>query len=96
MKYFAASVLLIVATVVAAQEIRNASESWQPMAPRDEIKPAFSFQEESGPKGTGVLTIRADNRDGARPRLPALDRVPPGFVPNAPAEFQIPNSEFLL
>src|SRR4030095_6492064 len=65
MKAVAASLLItatIIITPIFAQE--KGLEGWMRMAPRDEIKPEFSFQEEGGPKATGVLTIRTDDRDG--------------------------------
>jgi predicted amidohydrolase len=37
---------------------------WQFAAPRDEIRPAFSFDDKGGPKGNGALVIAADGRDG--------------------------------
>jgi predicted amidohydrolase len=37
---------------------------WQPAAPRDEIRPDFSFDSKGGPKGDGSLVIVADAREG--------------------------------
>jgi hypothetical protein len=56
MKRIATSMLLVAATISFAQP---APDGWTPMAPRDEIEPAFAFDAKSG-----ILTIRADDRDG--------------------------------
>ena len=37
---------------------------WSARAPRDEIRPAFSFEFKSGPKQAGSFVIRHDQRDG--------------------------------
>ena len=37
---------------------------WSNSAPRDEIKPAFSFDAKGGPEHHGALIIRTDKRDG--------------------------------
>jgi predicted amidohydrolase/putative intracellular protease/amidase len=37
---------------------------WQPASPRDEIRPRFFFDARGGPKGSGSLTISADEREG--------------------------------
>jgi len=37
---------------------------WSVKAPRDEIRPEFSFQPKGGPKQLGSLVIRHDERDG--------------------------------
>jgi predicted amidohydrolase len=37
---------------------------WSAKAPRDEIRPAFSFEPKGGPKQAGSLVIRHDDRDG--------------------------------
>jgi predicted amidohydrolase len=38
---------------------------WQPAAPREEIRPQFSFDPKGGPNGDGSLIITADNREGS-------------------------------
>jgi predicted amidohydrolase len=42
----------------------NAANGWQPMAPREEIKPRFSFDAKGGPKNAGSLVVAADRREG--------------------------------
>src|SRR4051794_8832871 len=37
---------------------------WQPGAPRDEIRPAFSYKADGGPNGRGSHVITADAREG--------------------------------
>ncbi len=37
---------------------------WVAKAPRDEIRPAFSFEPDGGPKQTGSFVIRHDQREG--------------------------------
>jgi predicted amidohydrolase len=39
-------------------------DGWKPSAPRDEIRPAFSFDPSGGPKKDGALVIAADGREG--------------------------------
>jgi predicted amidohydrolase len=39
-------------------------DGWQTVAPRDEIRPAFSFDAGGGPKHTGSLVITHDHRSG--------------------------------
>jgi len=40
------------------------ANGWQTVAPRDEIRPAFSFEPGGGPKGAGCFVITDDHRDG--------------------------------
>jgi predicted amidohydrolase len=39
-------------------------EGWLALAPRDEIRPAFSFEPKGGPMNTGSLVIAHDGREG--------------------------------
>src|SRR5215470_8477852 len=39
-------------------------EGWTAVAPREEIRPQFEQSETGGKSGHGVLTIRADEREG--------------------------------
>lgn len=39
-------------------------DGWKAAAPRDEIRPQFSFDSSGGPDGHGCLVIRADHRAG--------------------------------
>ena len=57
------------ATVLALCGILHAAEptppaSWQGVAARDEIKPAFSYDPKGGPSHNGSLVIRTDKREG--------------------------------
>jgi hypothetical protein len=40
------------------------SEGWQTMAPREEIRPAFSIDPRGGPKRAGSMVITHDRREG--------------------------------
>ena len=40
------------------------TNGWQAVAPRDEIRPAFSFERGGGPKDTDCFVITDDHRDG--------------------------------
>jgi predicted amidohydrolase len=42
----------------------TAPEGWTAVAPRDEIRPAFTYDPAGGPDGKGCLLITADKRDG--------------------------------
>jgi predicted amidohydrolase len=42
----------------------KAPEGWAPAAPRDEIRPLFSYDAKGGPNGNGALVIASDDRDG--------------------------------
>ena len=39
-------------------------DGWQTAAPRDELRPAFSFEPHGGPKGAGCWVVAHDQRDG--------------------------------
>ena len=39
-------------------------EGWQTVAPRDEIRPAFSFEPQGGPRGGGSFVVAHDQREG--------------------------------
>ena len=45
-------------------DVAKAPPGWEPAAPRDEIKPRFSFDPKGGPHGLGSLGIVAEPRDG--------------------------------
>jgi predicted amidohydrolase len=51
--------------MTCAQEASKAPAGWQPGFPRDEIKPAFSFDPRGGPKKTGSFVITTDKSEGA-------------------------------
>lgn len=46
------------------QPAEKSPTGWSAEAVRDEIRPAFRFEPAGGPDGKGVLSIRADERDG--------------------------------
>ncbi|MBI1832033.1 MAG: carbon-nitrogen hydrolase family protein [Planctomycetes bacterium] len=56
--------LIVLIAAISTVEFSLAQDGWQPAAPRDEIKPRFSFDPKGGPKGGGTLTIVAENREG--------------------------------
>src|SRR5687768_1469511 len=41
-----------------------APDGWSPASPRDEIRPAFSFDPKGGPESRPAFVIRADGREG--------------------------------
>ncbi len=43
---------------------QNAPEGWEAGAPRDEIRPRFSYEEHGGPGGAPALAIAANAREG--------------------------------
>jgi len=53
--------LLVVALVHGATPL---PDSWQTVAPRDEIRPEFSFEPKGGPKSTGSFVVTHDQREG--------------------------------
>lgn len=58
------AVLSLVVVVQLAALASAAPEGWQAKAPRDEIRPEFSYQPAGGPDGKGSLVTRADAREG--------------------------------
>ena len=56
-----ASVMLLGGQTPAPPE---AAEGWQAGAPREEIRPLFSYEPAGGPGGAGALVITADGRAG--------------------------------
>lgn len=55
-----ASVLLLALTHAANEP----ADGWQTVAPRDEIRPAFSFEPKGGPKQAGSWVVTHDRREG--------------------------------
>lgn len=53
--------LLLFATVGGSAQ---ATHEWQAVAPRDEIRPAFSYEPKGGPRRGGALVISHDQREG--------------------------------
>ena len=39
-------------------------EGWSAAAPRDEVRPAFTYRADGGPERTGALVIESDDREG--------------------------------
>jgi len=61
-------VLLLGVLVSGAQESLQSSadapSGWHTTAPRDEIRPAFTYEQNGGPDGAPCLVIKADARQG--------------------------------
>ncbi len=55
-------ILFVVSTASAAKLVLP--NGWQAMSPRDEIRPAFTFESSGGPKQTGSFVITHDQREG--------------------------------
>ena len=47
-----------------AQAENQLPEGWQTVAPRDEIRPAFSFEPQGGPRSGGSFVVVHDSREG--------------------------------
>lgn len=59
--------LLVVAAAATDRRATSADaapDGWAGVAPRDEIRPAFTYDPAGGPDGKGCLVITADKRDG--------------------------------
>ncbi len=56
------SACLVLLTV--AQAADQSHDGWETVAPRDELRPVFSFEPKGGPRNTGSMVIRHDHRDG--------------------------------
>jgi len=50
--------------VTPARTADSFRDGWHVVAPRDEIRPAFSFEPNGGPKHAGSLVVAHDHRDG--------------------------------
>lgn len=57
-----AVVLFFLSTLVHAAN--PPPEGWRTVSPRDEIRPAFSFEPRGGPNHAGSLVVRHDHREG--------------------------------
>ena len=57
------SLLFCVSPKAAAQEPAS-PDGWQAGAPRDEIRPRFSYESGGGPRGAAALVIASDDRKG--------------------------------
>ena len=47
-----------------ARPANQSPNGWQTFAPRDEIRPKFSFEPRGGPKNAGSMVVTHDHRDG--------------------------------
>ena len=57
--------LIVVGTLgLRGEEKTDAPSGWTTAAPRDEIKPLFSYESKGGRDGNGALVIAADEREG--------------------------------
>jgi predicted amidohydrolase len=63
-RLFAFAIVAMMSGALLAQDAAKSPDGWTPGAPRDEIKPGFSFDAKGGPTGKGSLVITADKRDG--------------------------------
>lgn len=62
---FLLSTTLAVGVVISATRVSASdNQTWQPVSPRSEIRPAFERQEKGGPGKEDLLLIRADGREG--------------------------------
>jgi hypothetical protein len=64
MKRITASILVLFLLLTFACASNQLPDGWQVRAPRDEIRPAFSFERNGGPKKTGSLIVLHDQREG--------------------------------
>ena len=56
--------LLAIVAMIAMAAGAPAPEGWSTAAPRDEIKPSFSFEPAGGPEHHGAFIIESDSREG--------------------------------
>lgn len=56
--------LVVLLLAVAASAAAPLPEGWRTVSPRDEIRPAFSFDPQGGPKHNGSFAIVHDHREG--------------------------------
>jgi predicted amidohydrolase len=64
MKTIAISTVAFFLLLALADAANPSPDGWQTVAPRDEIRPVFSFEPRGGPKNAGSLVITHDHRDG--------------------------------
>jgi predicted amidohydrolase len=55
------AIFLVLSLARAANQLPN---GWQTVAPRDEIRPEFSFEPRGGPMKAGSMVVTHDHRDG--------------------------------
>ena len=56
--------LVVIALCEIGAAVTGAPEGWRPDAPREEIKPRFSYDPAGGRAGKGAFVIEADDREG--------------------------------
>jgi len=56
--------ILIASLSFVLQSIAATSDAWSSVAPREEIRPQFHQAQSGGKSGRGIMTIRADEREG--------------------------------
>jgi predicted amidohydrolase len=64
MKQIASATLAFCLFLALASAATPSPDGWQTVAPRDEIRPSFSFNPKGGPKKTGSLIVAHDQREG--------------------------------
>jgi predicted amidohydrolase len=64
MKRISASALVFLGLLALAAAETPPPEGWQTAAPRDELRPAFTFEPNGGPKHGGCFVITHDRREG--------------------------------
>ncbi|MBM4093663.1 MAG: carbon-nitrogen hydrolase family protein, partial [Planctomycetes bacterium] len=64
MKRFSVATVILLNVLSPAFAADQPPDDWHAVSPRDEIRPAFSFDPTGGPKQTGGWVITHDNRDG--------------------------------
>jgi predicted amidohydrolase len=64
MKRLTVSFVACCVQLTLAHAADQAHDGWQTVSPRDEIRPAFSFDPQGGPRRGGSLVVAHDQRDG--------------------------------
>ena len=64
MRIVTTSTLAFFLLLALAHAASQPPDGWHTVAPRDEIRPAFSFEPKGGPKNAGSMIVTHDHRDG--------------------------------
>jgi predicted amidohydrolase len=64
MKRITTSTLAAFLLLALARAAEPSPGGWQTASPRDELRPAFSFEAKGGPTGSGSLVVTHDQREG--------------------------------
>ena len=64
MKRITTLTIALYSLLALAGSANQPPNDWQTAAPRDEIRPKFSFEPRGGPKKTGSMVVTHDRRDG--------------------------------